>query len=90
MKIERDPLFPREITTHIPRVTLTGNDQVYVEQHMGLLAYQHEEVVFRVIHGTLTIRGQALQFRQYASTEAIVVGQIDNIIMTCRKGESSP
>lgn len=87
--MEKHPLFPREVISDVPRVTLTGNDQVFVEQHRGLLAYQPEEVVFRVSGGRLTVQGQALRFQLYTSMEAMLVGQIDSIVLACRKGESS-
>jgi len=87
--MDHSTLFPREVTGDVPRVTLTGDDQVHVEQHKGLIAYQPEEVVFRVAGGKLTVQGQDLRFRLYTSMEAMLMGQVSSIAITCRKGEPS-
>lgn len=87
--MDHSTLFPREVTGDAPRVTLTGDDQVYVEQHKGLIAYQPEEVVFRVAGGRLTVQGANLHFRLYAAMEAMLIGQVSSIIVACRKGEPS-
>ena len=83
-------LFPREVTGDVPRVTMTGDEQVYIEQHKGLVAYQPEEVVFRVAGGLLTLQGQELRFHLYTAMEAMLVGRISGISITCQKGEATP
>lgn len=72
-------LFPAEVVKDVPRVTLTGSDHVYVEQHKGLMAYQPEEVVFRTSCGTLRIAGSELRLKRYAACEAEITGRVDGI-----------
>ena len=85
--MDRDELIPKEIISDAPRVTLTGQERVHVEQHKGLIAYQMEEVVFRVATGRLTVRGQELRFRRYTAGEAILTGRVDSV--TIAGGEKS-
>lgn len=79
--MEQGELFPKEVISDMPRVTLTGSERVHVEQHKGLIAYQPEEVVFRVAAGRLTVTGQELRFRLYTSGEAILTGRVDSVAM---------
>lgn len=77
--MDKGELFPKEVVSDMPRVTLTGSERVHVEQHKGLIAYQPEEVVFRVATGRLTVKGQELRFRLYTSGEAILTGHVDSV-----------
>lgn len=77
--MDKGELFPKEVVSDAPRVTLTGAERVQVEQHKGLIAYQPEEVVFRVAMGRLTVRGEGLRFRLYTAGEAVLTGRIDGV-----------
>ena len=79
--MDKGALFPKEVVSDTPRVTLTGSERVHVEQHKGLMAYQPEEVVFRVASGRLTVSGRELRFKLYTSNEAILAGRVDGIAM---------
>ncbi|MGN1018908.1 MAG: YabP/YqfC family sporulation protein [Aristaeellaceae bacterium] len=79
-------LFPAEVVKDVPRVTLTGTDSVYVEQHKGLSAYQPEEVVFRTGSGTLRIGGRELRLKRYTSCDAMITGQVSSIAMEGANG----
>lgn len=74
-------LFPPEVTTGVPRVILTGDDKVWVEQHRGLIRCETECISLRTACGTLVISGQGLSLRRYTATEALVTGSIDSVAM---------
>ena len=79
--MDKGELFPKEVVSDLPRVTVTGSERVHVEQHKGLIAYQPEEVVFRVASGRLTVSGKELRFRLYSAGEAILTGHVDSVAM---------
>ncbi|MGN0970797.1 MAG: YabP/YqfC family sporulation protein [Aristaeellaceae bacterium] len=79
-------LFPAEVVKDVPRVTLTGSEHVYVEQHRGLLAYQPEEVVFRTGCGMLRIAGGELRLKRYTACEAEITGRVDGIAVEKANG----
>lgn len=81
-------LFPKEVTSHVPRMTLTGQELLHVEQHQGLLAYQPEEIRFRTSVGMLIVTGQSLRFRMYSAGEAIISGEIDGISVQSAGGRA--
>lgn len=81
-----DGLFPQEVVSDVPCVTMTGSQTVHIEQHKGLIAYQPEEVAFRTTLGALKICGVNLHFKLYTSTEAVLVGQISSMILSEQGG----
>lgn len=74
----RDEFFPREVTTKAPLVTLTGRERLQVEQHMGLVDYETENIVLRTSAGLMRISGAGMVFQRYSAQEAVVTGRIDS------------
>ena len=72
-------IFPPEVTGNVPRVTMTGQERLHVEQHRGLIAYSQEEIIFRTAAGLLRATGEQLRFRLYTSGEALICGRIDRV-----------
>ncbi len=72
-------VFPREVTGGVPRLTLTGREQLHVEQHRGLIDYAPESIVLRTSCGLLRVAGAGMVFNCYTATEAIVSGRIDSV-----------
>ena len=72
-------LFPREVTSGVPSITLTGCELLHVEQHRGLLVCREEEIVFATACGRLAVRGKRLSFRLYTAAEALIAGEIAQI-----------
>lgn len=81
-------IFPREVTGNVPRVTLTGQERLHVEQHRGLIAYSPEEIIFRTALGLLRTAGEGLCFSKYTSGEALVKGRIDVVEYVQKEGRA--
>lgn len=75
----RDELFPREVISDVPRMTLTGHERLHVEQHKGLIDYAPDVIAMRTACGLLRIDGAGLRFVIYTAAEAVIVGRIDAI-----------
>lgn len=72
-------LFPREVTSRAPRITLTGRESVWVEQHGGLVAYSQEQIDLRTASGMVRIAGEKLHITAYTAQEVQITGQIDGV-----------
>ena len=59
-----------------PRITLSGDRQVLVENHRGILEYGGETVVLGGGRLRITIRGQGLCLRAMDSEMILVGGEI--------------
>jgi len=77
-----DQFFPKEVISAVPRVTMTGREQVHIEQHRGLVGYEQERVVFRTECGLLTIVGEGMRFEVYSLQEAVLAGKVTGVSLT--------
>lgn len=74
--MQRDGLFPREVTGKLPYLTMTGNERLHVEQHQGVLVCQDDQISLRTVSGPLRITGTELKFSKYSGQEATIEGRI--------------
>lgn len=81
-------VFPREVTAGLPRITITGQEQVLVEQHGGLSSLQPEEIVLKSSGGSLRITGESLRFGAYSAAEALIMGKIHQVTLQAGSGET--
>ena len=77
--MHKEGLFPLELTSDLPKITMLGSQQVRIEQHKGLVVYQDDEVALQTSAGILKLHGNHLSFAMYTSGEALITGQIDGI-----------
>lgn len=81
-------IFPREVTSNVPRLTLTGQERLLVEQHRGLENCTASEIGLRTGCGLLKVAGRGLLFLRYTPSEALITGKIESILYAVdgRKG----
>lgn len=71
--------FPLDVALDLPRLTVIGNRQVYVENHRGLTLYQDDIIRISVLNGSVAIKGQNLRLRTVFSDDIYVEGLITDI-----------
>ena len=81
-------LFPREITSNVPRITLTGHERLHVEQHKGLIDYEPENIVLRTSCGLMRVAGAGMRFNLYTAGEALIIGRIDSVAFQQKEGRT--
>lgn len=75
-KLARRTDLPADIVAGAPKVTLTGMEQVLVENHRGILAYTDGLVEVTGRSGHIRIRGEKLLLRAMDSEMLLVTGNI--------------
>ena len=55
--------LPYEVLLDLPRVTLVGNVQLYIENHRGVISYDENQVCLSVNNGEIIIRGSSYRLR---------------------------
>lgn len=83
-----EEIIPREVTSRVPRITLTGHERLHIEQHRGLIDYAPDNIVFRTFCGLLRIGGAGLRFSLYTAGEALVTGRIDSVIFQAKEART--
>ncbi len=81
-------IFPKEVTSGVPSITLTGREEALVEQHHGLILYEGDCIELRTRVGTVRFDGAGLRFARYDQQEACITGRIDAIRILPEGGRS--
>ena len=68
--------LPADVVAGLPRIELTGDSQLRMENHKGILSYGTDEI--RVSGGKLIIRvvGEELELKAMNATELLICGRL--------------
>ncbi|MDI3281238.1 MAG: sporulation protein YqfC [Bacillota bacterium] len=73
--------LPRDIALDLPKVTLVGNLQVFVENHRGIIEYRPDEVRINSSRGEIVIAGSRLAIGTISRAEVVVEGRISGVAL---------
>ncbi|MEO3947399.1 sporulation protein YqfC [Gorillibacterium sp. CAU 1737] len=67
---------PEDVIHDLPRVTMIGNRQLYIESHQGVLHFSPTELLLALTAGRLRIEGSELVIRAILPEEVFIEGTI--------------
>uniref|UniRef100_A0A7C2ICL3 Sporulation protein YqfC n=1 Tax=Ammonifex degensii TaxID=42838 RepID=A0A7C2ICL3_9THEO len=71
--------LPGEVAFDLPKIIITGNLQVLIENHRGIVAYDQEMVRVLVEAGEVTVSGRNLVIRSIVPEEIVIEGEIREV-----------
>ncbi|MCI8310019.1 MAG: sporulation protein YqfC [Clostridia bacterium] len=71
--------MPREIVSEVPKITVTGFDEVIIENFKGILEYEEFFVRISTYIGNVSINGFNMKLTQMNEEDILVKGKIENI-----------
>jgi len=71
--------MPQDVVYELPRLTLIGDRQLYIENHRGVIHFSNELLKIALSKGELEVRGQDLIIRTIWTDEVFVEGIIAGI-----------
>lgn len=74
--------LPKDIILDLPKITLVGNLQLYIENHKGIVEYGNLRIRVNTNAGILRILGKNMVIKTIVAEEIIIVGEIDSIEFT--------
>ena len=78
-KINKVLDIPREVSSKVPKITITGFDEILIENFKGILEYEDFFVRISTEIGTININGFNLKLNQMTDNDIFVSGKIENI-----------
>ena len=78
-KLDRILELPKEVCSDIPRIILTGFDEMIIENFKGILEYEDYFVRINTHIGIININGFHLNLENMTNDDIKVTGQIDSI-----------
>lgn len=71
--------LPKDVMLDLPKLTLVGNIQLYIENHKGIVEYSPQKIRVNSSLGIIKISGKKLQINEVKIEDLIITGKIDNI-----------
>jgi sporulation protein YqfC len=71
--------LPQDVVFDLPRITLIGNMQAYIENHRGVLHFSSDRLRLKLSKGQLEIIGNELVIRAILTEEVFIEGHIADV-----------
>lgn len=78
-KISKALDIPRDILLSIPKILLTGNEEIYIENYRGIINYSDEEIKINTTKMPIKISGSKMSITEIAPDEITVTGKIKSV-----------
>lgn len=78
-KINRILDIPREVFSKVPKITITGFDEILIENFKGILEYEDFFARISTHIGNININGFNLKLSQMTDDDILVSGKIENL-----------
>ena len=79
IKVSKFLEIPREVLSNIPKITVTGFDEILIENFKGILEYEDFFVRISTTIGNININGFNLKLNQMTDDDILVSGKIDSL-----------
>lgn len=70
---------PKDVIMNIPRLTISGDSEVYVENHKGILCYTNTEIRISTSMGIIKICGKKLYITRIRLEDILISGKFSKI-----------
>ena len=71
--------FPKEIGSNNPRITMSGFNNLLIENYKGILEYEEFFIKINTYIGIININGFNLELNNLTDDDILVTGKIDSI-----------
>ncbi len=65
---------PKDVIMNIPRMTISGNKEIYIENHKGMILYTDTEIRLATAAGSVRILGKNLCIKRIRAEDALIFG----------------
>ena len=72
--------LPKEVMLNLPLISLTGKEELIIENYKGIVEYGDEVMRVNTAIGVLRIEGKGLLLRQLTSECIVVTGTIKGVL----------
>lgn len=78
-KIERMLEIPEEVYSNVPKVTITGFNELIIENYKGIIEYEEFFASISTYIGVININGYNLNLEKMTNDDIKITGKIESI-----------
>lgn len=71
--------IPKDLVLDLPILTLIGRDELYLENHRGIIEFSSQRIRINLSRGFLELQGDKLEIKALMRDEMKIAGEIRNI-----------
>ncbi|WP_139490477.1 sporulation protein YqfC [Brevibacillus dissolubilis] len=71
--------LPQDVVLEVPRITMIGHLQMYIENHRGVLSFSEKELRLLLTKGQLIVSGEQLVIRAILKEEVLLEGRVSGV-----------
>lgn len=79
--------LPIEVTTNIPKITITGFNQIMIENYTGIIEYEEYLVKINTSIGIIIIEGNKMNLNQINENDILISGEISKLYLESTEEE---
>lgn len=68
--------IPKDLVLDLPKITIIGRDELYLENHRGIIEYSPHRIRVNLIRGFLEIEGKDLVIKALLAEEMSITGEV--------------
>ena len=78
-RIEKMLELPQEVYSNIPKLIITGFEEIILENYKGILEYEEYYASINTYIGTVNIKGTGLNLEKMTNDDIKITGKIEEI-----------
>jgi sporulation protein YqfC len=71
--------IPKDLILDLPKITIIGRNEVYLENHRGIIEYLPNRLRINLTRGFLEIEGRDLEIKALMADEISIYGQVNSV-----------
>ena len=72
--------LPRDIVLNIPKIVITGNNEIIIENHKGIISFDNNEIKINSKVGTITLGGHNLEILFIGGNTITISGKFKSLV----------
>ena len=72
-------VLPKDIMLRLPKITMIGKLETYIENHKGIIEYSKEIIRINTSEGVLKITGKDMNIKSIITEEVSIIGEIISV-----------
>ena len=80
MKLAEGLEIPSDVILSTPKITISSNNEISIENHKGIIAFEREYIKINSKIGTITINGKDFEIAFIGGQTIVIQGEFKSVI----------